>query len=287
VNGLRAQVDDYLRVRRALGFKLAEHERFLTQFMDYLDQVHATTITVEYALTWARLPVGAGPGWHAVRLSAVRGFAAWARTFDPAVQVPPARMLPFRTTRATPYLYTASEINALMDTATSLHPPLRAATIQTLIGLLAVTGMRAGEAVGADVSDLNLNTGALTVRGAKFGKSRLLPLHPSTTDALGAYLRVRAHHGATTAALLVSTAGTRLTYALMESIIGLFKTEAIRPGPFHTGPLKNLADVEFTTMAWVDWFNHRRLHSTLGMLTPAEAAHYAATTALQPEPQPV
>ncbi len=212
MNGLRAQVDDYLRVRRALGFKLAEHERFLTQFMDYLDQVHATTITVEYALTWARLPVGAGPGWHAVRLSAVRGFAAWARTFDPAVQVPPARMLPFRTTRATPYLYTASEINALMDTATSLHPPLRAATIQTLIGLLAVTGMRAGVAVGADVSDLNLNTGALTVRGAKFGKSRLLPLHPSTTDALGAYLRVRAHHGATTAALLVSTAGTRLTY---------------------------------------------------------------------------
>ena len=77
--------------------------------------------------------------------------------------------------------------------------------------------------------------------------------------------------------------------ALMESIIGLFRTEAIRPGPFHTGPLKNLADVEFTTMAWVDWFNHRRLHSTLGMLTPAEAeaAHYAATTALPPEPQPV
>jgi len=87
----------------------------------------------------------------------------------------------------------------------------------------------------------------------------------------------------------IGTVGDAYDNALMESIIGLFKTEAIRPGPFHTGPLKNISDVEFTTMAWVDWFNHRRLHSTLGMLTPAEAeaAHYAATTALQPEPQPV
>jgi len=85
------------------------------------------------------------------------------------------------------------------------------------------------------------------------------------------------------------TVGDAYDNSLMESIIGLFKTEAIRPGPFHVGPLKNLGDVEFTTTAWVDRFNHRRLHSTLGMLTPveAQAAHYAATTALHPEPQPV
>jgi putative transposase len=74
--------------------------------------------------------------------------------------------------------------------------------------------------------------------------------------------------------------------ALMESIIGLYKTECVRPGPFHTGPFKTLSEVEFATMAWVDWYNHRRLHATLGMVTPAEreAAYYAA---LQPEPQPV
>jgi putative transposase len=84
----------------------------------------------------------------------------------------------------------------------------------------------------------------------------------------------------------IGSVGDALDNALMESIIGLYKTECVRPGPFHAGPLKTLSDVEFATMAWVDWYNHRRLHTTLGMRTPAEheAAHYAA---LQPEPQPV
>ena len=87
----------------------------------------------------------------------------------------------------------------------------------------------------------------------------------------------------------IGTVGDAYDNSLMETIIGLFKTEAIRPGPFHPGPLKNIGDVEFTMMAWVDWYNHRRLHSTLAMLTPAEAeaAHYASTTALHPELQPV
>jgi transposase InsO family protein len=113
----------------------------------------------------------------------------------------------------------------------------------------------------------------------------------SHSDAGSQYtaLRYTEHLALEGIAASIGTVGDAYDNALMESIIGLFKTEAIRPGPFHTGPLKNLADVEFTTMAWVDWFNHRRLHSTLGMLTPAEAeaAHYAATTALHPEPQPV
>jgi transposase InsO family protein len=84
----------------------------------------------------------------------------------------------------------------------------------------------------------------------------------------------------------VGSVGDAYDNALMESIIGLYKTECVRPGPFHTGPFKTLSEVEFATMAWVDWYNHRRLHTTLGMVTPAEreAAYYAA---LQPEPQPV
>jgi putative transposase len=84
----------------------------------------------------------------------------------------------------------------------------------------------------------------------------------------------------------VGSVGDALDNALMESIIGLYKTECVRPGPFHTSPFKTLADVEYATMAWVDWYNNRRLHTTLAMRTPAEheAAHYAA---LQPEPQPV
>jgi transposase InsO family protein len=84
----------------------------------------------------------------------------------------------------------------------------------------------------------------------------------------------------------VGSVGDAYDNALMESIIGLYKTECVRPGPFHSGPFKTLSEVEFATMAWVDWYNHRRLHATLGMVTPAEreAAYYAA---LQPEPQPL
>ncbi len=210
---LREQVAEYLRVRRSLGYKLVEHERFLNQFLDYLEQEQATTITAANALAWAKLPAGVNPRWHGARLSAVRGFAAWAQAFDPAIQVPPARLLPMRATRATPYLYPEDQIGALMNAAATLVPALRAVTFQTLIGLLAVTGMRAGEAIRADVQDLDLDAAILTVRGTKFGKSRLLPLHPTVVEELRAYLKRRSAAALPgTSALLLSVAGTRLTY---------------------------------------------------------------------------
>lgn len=213
MNRLREQVADYLRLRRSLGYKLVEHERFLNQFLDYLETIQATTITAENALAWAKLPTGVSPRWHGVRLSAVRGFAAWARAFDPDIQVPPTGLLPMRTARATPYLYSDDQVRALMDAAAGLAPQVRAATFQTLIGLLVVTGMRAGEAIRADVTDLDLDAGTLTVRGTKFGKTRLLPLHASVIEELRRYLAIRsaaALPGAT--ALLVLVAGTRLPY---------------------------------------------------------------------------
>ena len=213
MSGLREQVGEYLRLRRSLGYKLIEHQRFLNQFLDYLEATQATTITAENALAWAKLPVGTNPRWHGARLSAVRGFAHWAHAFDPDIQVPPTGLLPMRTVRATPFLYSEDQIRALMDAAASLVPALKAATFRMLIGLLAVTGMRAGEAVRADVTDLNLDEATLTVRSTKFGKSRLLPLHVSVVDALRDYLSLRAA-GALPGvmALLVSAAGTRLTY---------------------------------------------------------------------------
>lgn len=213
MSGPREQVGDYLRLRRSLGYKLIEHERFLNQFLDYLEETQATTITAENALAWAKLPVGTNPRWHGARLSAIRGFALWAHAFDPDIQVPPTGLLPMRTVRATPFLYSKDQIRALMDAAASLVPALKAATFRMLIGLLAVTGMRAGEAVRADVTDLDLDAAILTVRSTKFGKSRLLPLHVSVVDELRDYLSLRAAGalpGAT--ALLVSAAGTRLTY---------------------------------------------------------------------------
>jgi len=137
---LRQALAGYLAVRRALGYKLARPEKLLGQFIGYLEAAGAATITVEHALAWATLPAG-DASWHASRMSAVRGFAAYLRTIDPSAQVPPADLIPWRPRRATPYLYSGDDITALIAAAARLRFPLRTATYQTLIGLLAVAGM--------------------------------------------------------------------------------------------------------------------------------------------------
>lgn len=213
---LRQALEDYLTIRRALGFKLERHGRLLPQFVAYLERVGADTITTEHALRWATLPSAAGPVWWADRLSVVRGFARYLQTIDPACELPPADLLPARgSRRATPYLYSDRDIAALLVAAGALRPPLRAATMQTLIGLLAVTGMRIGEAIRLDRGDLDLKHARLVVRDSKFGKSRELPLHPTTMRALRAYLRRRDEllPGADTPALLISPTGERLRYS--------------------------------------------------------------------------
>ncbi|HKI66345.1 MAG TPA: tyrosine-type recombinase/integrase [Solirubrobacterales bacterium] len=207
-------LDDYLTMRRGLGFKLARTEKLLAQFISYLDDVGADIVTVEHALTWASLPAGGDRSWWAYRLSVVRGFATYLQTLDPATEVPAAELLPGRPRRATPYLYSDVEIAALIAAADTLRFPLRVATYKTLIGLLAVTGMRVGEAIRLDRDDLDLAHELLVVRDGKFGKSRELPLQPSTIRALRDYLRLRdrLHPAPSAPALLISPAGTRLLY---------------------------------------------------------------------------
>ena len=190
VTPLRQALADYLSVRRALGFRLDRAEKLLSQFISYLEDRDAATVTTEHALAWATSP-GGDPWWHVLRLSAVRPFATWLRTLDPAAEIPPPGLIRAGTHRATPYLYSGTEITALMTAATRLPRPVSALTYPALIGLLAVTGMRIGEAIALQVSDFDSGTGILTIRHGKFGKTRLLPLHPTTTAALTRYLRDR------------------------------------------------------------------------------------------------
>jgi len=213
VSALSGAVADYLAVRRSLGYKLARPEKLLAQFTAYLERAGASTVTTEHALGWAVQP-GGDPAWHAYRLAVARGFAAWLATTDPAAEIPPAGLIPSRNQRATPYLYTDGEVAAMIAAAGTLRFPLRAATYRTLIGLLAVTGMRVGEAIGLDRGDADLDAGVLTVRNGKHGKSRLVPVHDTTTRALRDYLRLRDRlcPGAAAPAVLVSPAGTRLLY---------------------------------------------------------------------------
>jgi integrase len=215
MSSLHQALEDYLTIRRALGFKLDRHGRLLPQFLAYRQDVGADTVTTEHALRWATLPSAADPRWWAERLSLVRGFARYLQTFDPAAELPPTDLLPAGgRRRATPYLYSDRDIAVLMAAAATLRPPLRAATTQTVIGLLAVTGMRIGDALRLDRDDLDFKHGRLIVRESKFGKSRELPLHPTTIRALRAYLRRRDQllPRPDSPALLISSTGRRLRY---------------------------------------------------------------------------
>jgi integrase/recombinase XerD len=213
VSELRQAVTDYLALRRSLGFKLARHGRLLPELAGYLESTGATTLTTRLALAWATDLAGKPDEW-AIRLSIARGFAGYLATFDPATEVPPAGLLPRRSRRADPYPYSDGEIAALMAAAATLRFPLQVATYRTLIGLLTVTGMRIGEAIGLDRTDLDSAERTLLVTNAKFGDTRLLPLHPSTIDALASYAGLRDWHWPRprSSAFFVSTAGTRLHY---------------------------------------------------------------------------
>lgn len=214
MSALRRDLDDYLVIRRALGFKLERAGLLLAAFVAHLEANEADTITTDAALAWATLPPNGASNWRAQRLSVVRGFARHLHAIDPTHEVPPPGLLPGRSHRATPYLYADRDIAALMAAARGLRSPLRAATFETLVGLLAVTGLRIGEALRLDRDDVDLVDGVLVIRLSKFGKSREVPLHPSTVGALAAYTRERDRlcRRPVDRAFFVSTAGTRLLY---------------------------------------------------------------------------
>lgn len=190
---LRQAINDYLMMRRGLGFKLYHVERDLRCFVSFLKREKVPRITIDLALKWATQPKNVHPAYWAQRLSAVRGFARYWSATDPRTEVPAGRLLPFANRRARPYLYTKKEIQRLMTAAKALPPAkgLRRWTYYYLFGLLAVTGLRISELIALENRDVDLQEGILTIRGAKFGKSRLVPLHASTRDALRKYVQRR------------------------------------------------------------------------------------------------
>jgi integrase len=197
-----------------MGYKLARAGKLLPQFTAWMADEDHRVITTELALRWATLPPATGSNWHRQRLMVVRGFAAHLHAIDSAHEVPPADLLPHRPRRAVPYLYTDTEIAALMNSATVIPTPHRAATMRTLIGLLAATGMRVGEAIRLDRGDIDRVNELLMVRDSKFGKSREVALHSTTIAAVLAYLarRDRPVPAEPTDAVFTSAAGTRLSY---------------------------------------------------------------------------
>ena len=230
MSALREPMGDYLALRRSVGYKLESTGRILASFVAFAERAGADTITTDLALSWAAQPQQASPVWLAHRLSAVRGFARYLHALDPATQIPPTDLLAAPGYQpAPPYLYSDAGIAALLAAARRLTPPLQAATFETLLGLLAVTGLRIGEAMRLDRDDINWDEKALVVRGSKFGRSREVVCHGSTLEALRAYSarRDRLCPRPASASFFVSQRGRRLAH---HSIYGTFHQLASQAG---------------------------------------------------------
>lgn len=211
---LARHVEGYLQLRRALGFKLVSEGVLLAEFVRCAERARQPTVTTEFALEWARRPANASHNYLSRRLRAVRSFARYLHAIDPCCEVPPLELLPAKKYRPAPYLYRDEEIVALMTAASALRPPLRAATFRTLIGLLACTGLRIGEALRLDRDAVDFERQLLTVRDSKFGKSREVLLHPSTVTALQEYAQVSdlLCPGPKDRSFFITTLGTRIAH---------------------------------------------------------------------------
>ena len=232
---LAEHVENYLTVRRSLGFKLVGEEALLAEFVACANAAGQSTVTTEFALTWARRPANATHNYVSRRLRAVRTFARYLHALEPSCEVPSLELLPAKEYRPAPYLYRDEEIVALMAAAGVLRPPLRAATFRTLIGLLACTGLRIGEALRLDRDNVDLNDGVLTVRDSKFGKSREVLLHASTVAALAEYCEIRDRlcTQPTQQSFFITTRGSRIAH---PTIYLPFRALLVQAGITHPVP---------------------------------------------------
>jgi integrase/recombinase XerD len=289
MTALSQAVEDYLAVRRSLGFKLTPYGRLLADFVAYLETTGATTVTTAAAVAWAIQPSDATSRWHAQRLGVVRGFAAHLHAFDPTAEVPPAGLLARSARRAEPHLYSDAEVATLMAEARALLPPLRGATYETLIGLIAVCGLRPGEALRLDCHDIDWTDGLVRIVGTKFGKSRDVPLQPTTVQALSAYGQVRDERWPErrSASFFVSSNGTRLAHSHVDwTFRGLLRRAGITSPPNRRPPRLNDLRHSFSVKTLIGWYRagvdvdaHMPLLSTfLGHSNPSHTYWYLSAS---------
>lgn len=281
--------EEYLRLRRSLGHDLAEAHRLLPRFVAHLDDSGAEAITVGAALAWAQQP-DADPSssvWPR-RMTVARGFARHMAGIDARTEVPPPGLVPSRQRWRPPFIYSPADVAALMAAARSMRWRLPAASHATLIGLLAATGMRVGEALRLDRADVDWAQGVLLVRESKFGKSRQVPLLGCTLDALGRYAQVRDRlcTQPASASFFVSARSTRLIYPVVQQVFrrlcdaaGVGVGSAVRPrihGLRHTFAVRTLLgwyrageDVEARLPTLSTYLGHRDPRSTYWYLSAA------------------
>jgi integrase/recombinase XerD len=256
---LNQAVDDYLALRRSLGFKLQEYGVCLHEFVSFLKENRTTHITNKLAVEYATQRQNEKPATWSRRLIIIRGFASYRIGTDPQTEIPPIGLLRFRSQRARPYLYSVEEIHRLLEAALKIKSPhvLQPRTYYCLFGLLAVSGLRVGEAINLQLQDVDWSEGILTIRGAKFGKSRLVPLHPSTRAVLLDYAQRRDQIFARrpVSYFFVTTRGTQLGKPNLSSIFReLSRQIGIRkPGVRHGPRLHDLRH-RFAILTLLGWY---------------------------------
>jgi integrase len=259
MNDLHAALDEYLSVRRTLGFKLRDEGTALPKFLRFLEKKGASYITTDLALQWATLPQNVLPSHWACRLAMVRIFAQFRSAVDRRTEIPPQGLLPYRYRRKTPYIYDDDEISRLLKAASHLQSAtaLRASTYTTLFGLLASTGMRISEPIALDCKDVDLTQAILTVRWTKFGKSRLIPIHSSTVDKLVEYSRLRSRIfiRPKSPSFFVSERGTRLTqWSVRYTFVKLSREIGLRAPHDSHGPRVHDLRHTFAVKTLLRWY---------------------------------
>ncbi len=263
MNTMRQAVKEYLRMRRDLGFKLHEAGKGLLSFVTFMEQHRASYITQALALAWAQQPSNVQPAHWARRLGFVRGFARYRSATDPRTQIPAQGLLPFKPKRARPYLYSDAEIRSLLCAALNMpcryeRGKLRPWVYYCLFGLLSVSGLRLGEARNLEVQDVDLKAAVLTIRGTKFGKTRLVPLHASTCKVLADYIDRRKRHWGqrpVSSYLFVSSWGNQLDGGdIHRTFYALSRQIGLRgPSDIHGPRLHDLRH-RFATRTLVHWY---------------------------------
>jgi integrase len=288
MSGLRDAAGDYLAVRRAMGFKLARGEGLLFDFVAFLDAQGAATITTELCLRWATLPAGATSGWWNSRLCVTRGFARYMSAIAPATEVPPTDLLARRgpsSSRAEPFVYSPEEVTGLMAATTGIRGRLVAITCRTVIGLLATTGLRVGEALRLDDDDVDWARGVLIIKDTKFNRSREVPLHPSTVGALRGYalLRDQRWRPPRSPSFFVNRSGRRVTYGTVrDHFRRLVREVGLQPRSARCRPRLHDFRHGFACATLEDWYRsgvdvHARLpllSTYLGHLDPISTYWY-------------
>jgi len=288
MSALRQALEDYLSVRRSLGFKLERAGRLLPDLLDFVERSGSPFLTTRLALAWASRPASASASWWASRLSTARGFARYAHTLDPRTEVPPADLFPHRRSRLIPYIYSDEEVGALLGATRALPGSIKPSTYSILIGLLATTGLRVGEAIALDRTDLDPDEGRLVVCHGKFDKSREIPLHPTVLTALSDYARKRDRlfPHPKTLAFLVSSVGSRLIYSnVQHTFARLLERTGVGEGACRQPRIHDVRHA-FAVKTLLDWYRQEldvdawipRLSTYLGHVSPASTSWYLTAT---------